>query len=57
MALEGNSTGSSLILSYNLQWDKGTNELLWYDLQGDGVNTPDSTETSSEVTTDVVPGT
>jgi len=34
LALVGDSTGSSAIDSYHLQWDKGSDEATWYSLVG-----------------------
>ena len=37
-SLTGDQTGGSSIDSYNLQWDKASNEATWFDLIGeDGV--------------------
>ena len=33
-ALTGDNTGSSPVLSYNLQWDAGSNAATWTDLTG-----------------------
>ena len=45
--------GGSTILSYNLQWDSGTNGATWTDLIG---NAPPSLSTSMTVTTNVTVG-
>jgi hypothetical protein len=34
LALTGNDTRGAPILSYYLQWDKGTNAAQWFDLVG-----------------------
>jgi len=57
VALTGDSTGSAIIDSYNLQWDKGTNAATWFDLSGDGVNFVYSTQLTGDFTSEVVPGT
>lgn len=56
IGLEGDSTGSSTIDSYNLQWDKSTNAVSWWDLTGDG-DLPYDTALTGSFTDDVVPGT
>lgn len=55
-SLEGDETGSSPIDSYNLQWDKNTNAVEWWDLTGDG-DLPYSTLLTGTFTEEVVPGT
>jgi len=57
VALTGDDTGSSTILSYNLQWDNGTNAVSWFDLIGDGVTYPYSTVVSANFTNGIVAGT
>lgn len=47
-------TGYSSILSYNLQWDKGTNGGVWTDLTG---ISSDYTSLSFAITSEVVAGT
>lgn len=37
-ALIGDNTGSSTVLSYNLQWDSGSNAAIWTDLIGTSDN-------------------
>jgi Fibronectin type III domain len=57
VALQGDLTGSSLIDSYNLQWDNGTNSVTWTDLSGDGIISSFSTLTTLQITNGVVAGT
>lgn len=55
--LTGDNTGSSPVLSYNLQWDAGTNAATWTDLIGDGVVSPYSTATAYLFSDNVFAGT
>lgn len=57
IALEGNLTGGVPIDSYNLQWDRGTNNEDWFDLIGDGLNNPYTTQLSAYISADVFAGT
>lgn len=57
IALEGNLTGGVPIDSYNLQWDRGTNNEDWFDLIGDGLNNPYTTQLSANISADVFAGT
>ena len=47
------ATGGASILSYNLQWDKGTAGAIWYDLIG---VSPASLDTELIATTGITPG-
>lgn len=57
LALVGDETGSASIDSYNVQWDNGVSEANWYDLIGDGVTNPYTTQLSATIIDGVVPGT
>ena len=48
------SNGGSTILSYNLQWDSGTNGVTWTNIIG---YSPASTVTTYTITTSVIAGT
>jgi hypothetical protein len=52
--LTGHATGGVPIDSYNLQWDKGSNEVSWYDLIGEDTNY--YTGTSFTFTEEIIPG-
>jgi len=45
--------GYAPVIAYNLQWDKGTNGVSWYDLYG---VVPTATLLSFTLTSDIVPG-
>lgn len=53
-ALTSPSNGDSTILTYNLQWDAGTNGGTWYHLVG---YSPSSTGTSYTITSGITTGT
>lgn len=52
-ALSSPGDGYSSIIAYNLQFDKGTNGVTWYDLYG---VVPTATLLSFTLTSDIVPG-
>jgi hypothetical protein len=48
------ANGGASVISYNLQWDQGTNGITWYNLVG---SSTDSTATQYTATSSVVAGT